>query len=106
MPSIYFFGGIGFFNKEDSTRKGGTVQVRMSERIILGGSRDRRRSCSRASIYFFRPVHSAAILDTLSQSGVVPYTSSSKVATGFTNCATLSYEVRYEKNQKQKTKAD
>ena len=42
----------------------------------------------------------------LSQSGVVPYTSSSKVATGFTNCATLSYEVRYEKNQKQKTKAD
>ena len=28
-----FFGGIGFFNKEDSTRKGGTVQVRTSERI-------------------------------------------------------------------------
>jgi hypothetical protein len=28
------FGGIGFFNKEDSTRKGGTVQVRTSERII------------------------------------------------------------------------
>ena len=27
-------GGIGFFNKEDSTRKGGTVQVRTSERII------------------------------------------------------------------------
>ena len=26
------FGGIGFFNKEDSTRKGGTVQVRTSER--------------------------------------------------------------------------
>ena len=30
----YSFGGIGFFNKEDSTRKGGTVQVRTSERII------------------------------------------------------------------------
>jgi len=30
------FGGIGFFNKEDSTRKGGTVQVRTSERIIRG----------------------------------------------------------------------
>jgi hypothetical protein len=28
------FGGIGFINKEDSTRKGGTVQVRTSERII------------------------------------------------------------------------
>jgi hypothetical protein len=24
----FFFGGIGFFNKEDSTRKGGTVQVK------------------------------------------------------------------------------
>jgi hypothetical protein len=31
---ISFSGGIGFFNKEDSTRKGGTVQVRTSERII------------------------------------------------------------------------
>jgi hypothetical protein len=30
----YSFGGIGFFNKEDSTRKGGTVQVRTSERIV------------------------------------------------------------------------
>ena len=29
-----YFGGIGFFNKEDSARKGGTVQVRRSERII------------------------------------------------------------------------
>ena len=28
------FGGIGCFNKEDSTRKGGTVQLRMSERIF------------------------------------------------------------------------
>ena len=31
---FYCIGGIGFFNKEDSTRKGGTVQVRTSERII------------------------------------------------------------------------
>ena len=30
--SGHSFGGIGFFNKEDSTRKGGTVQVRTSER--------------------------------------------------------------------------
>ena len=35
------FGGIGFFNKEDSTRKGGTVQVRTSERCL---SLDNRRS--------------------------------------------------------------
>jgi len=27
-------GGIGFFNEEDSTRKGVTVQLRTSERII------------------------------------------------------------------------
>ena len=32
LRSLY--GGIGFFNKEDSTRKGGTVQVRTSERVI------------------------------------------------------------------------
>jgi len=33
-PCRHGSGGIGFFNKEDSTRKGGTVQVRTSERII------------------------------------------------------------------------
>jgi hypothetical protein len=34
LKAIHNFGGIGFFNSEDSTRKGGTVQVRTSERII------------------------------------------------------------------------
>ena len=34
FPPVVLFGGIGVFNKEDSTREGGTVQVRTSERSM------------------------------------------------------------------------